>query len=117
MKAMLSFLIARDMMHQNQWMVVLEKLSVSAAFPTPNRFTQSRGNQDVNYTYFATDIDDAPLPKGRFMHGNSIDGKGVFRLGLSATCRNWTIRSRCARTIETSNWYAIAVCKKRQVVP
>lgn len=80
MKDMLSFLIARDAMHQNQWMAVLEELGGTAAFPIPNSFPQSQENQDVNYTFFATGIDDAPMPEGRFTNGPSIDGKGVFRL-------------------------------------
>jgi len=81
MKDMLSFLIARDTMHQNQWMAVLEELGGPAAqHPIPNSFPQAQENQDVNYTFFATGLDDAPLPEGRFTVGQSIDGKGVFRV-------------------------------------
>jgi Mn-containing catalase len=80
MKDMLSFLIARDTMHQNQWMAVLEELGGAAAMPIPNSFPQAMENQDVNYTFIATGIDDAPMPEGRFTTGTSIDGKGVFRL-------------------------------------
>ncbi|HEY0042735.1 MAG TPA: manganese catalase family protein [Flavisolibacter sp.] len=80
MKDMLAFLIARDTMHQNQWMAVLEELGGAAAMPIPNSFPQAMENQDVNYTFFATGIDDAPMPEGRFTTGTSIDGKGVFRL-------------------------------------
>src|SRR3712207_2619125 len=69
MKDMLSFLIARDTMHQNQWMAVLEELGAGAAFPIPNSFPQAQENQDVNYTFFATGLDDAPLPEGRFTSG------------------------------------------------
>jgi Mn-containing catalase len=80
MKDMLAFLIARDTMHQNQWMAVLEELGGPAAHPIPNSFLQAQENQDVNYTFLATGIDDAPLPDGRFTAGTSIDGKDVFRL-------------------------------------
>ncbi len=81
MKDMLAFLIARDTMHQNQWMAVLEELGGNAgSLPIPNSFPQAQENQDVNYTFFATGIDDTPLPEGRFTTGTSIDGKGVFRL-------------------------------------
>lgn len=80
MKDMLSFLIARDTMHQNQWMAVVEELGGQAAFPIPNSFPQEMENQNVNYTFFTTGLDDAPLPEGRFTTGQSIDGKGVFRL-------------------------------------
>jgi len=37
-------------------------------------------NQDVNYTFVATGIDDVPMPAGRFTTGQSIDSKGVFRV-------------------------------------
>ncbi len=37
MKEMLSFLIARDTMHQNQWMAALEELGGASAFPIPNQ--------------------------------------------------------------------------------
>jgi Mn-containing catalase len=80
MKDMLSFLIARDTMHQNQWLAVLEELGGAAAHPIPNSFPQAQENQDVNYTFIATGIDDAPMPEGRFTSGTSIDGKGAFRL-------------------------------------
>jgi Mn-containing catalase len=80
MKDMLSFLIARDTMHQNQWMAVLEELGGQAAMPIPNSFPQAMENQDVNYTFFTTGIDDAPMPEGRFTTGTSLDGKGIFRL-------------------------------------
>jgi len=80
MKDMLSFLIARDTMHQNQWMAVLEELGGPAAFPIPNSFPQAQENQDVNYTFFTTGLDDASLPEGRFTVGQSIDGKGAFKL-------------------------------------
>ncbi|RYZ28413.1 MAG: catalase [Chitinophagaceae bacterium] len=80
MKDMLAFLIARDTMHQNQWMAALEELGGSAAMPIPNSFPQSHENQDVNYTFFATGINDAPMPEGRFTTGQSIDGKGTFRI-------------------------------------
>src|SRR4051794_38222509 len=80
MKDMLSFLIARDTMHQNQWLAVIEELGGSAALPVPNSFPREKENQDVNYTFFATGIDDAPMPEGRFTSGVSIDGKGAFRI-------------------------------------
>lgn len=43
MRNMLSFLIARDTMHQNQWLAALEELGGTAnAFPIPNSFRRSR---------------------------------------------------------------------------
>ena len=83
MKDMLSFLIARDTMHQNQWLAVLEELghgTVAGAFPIPNSFPQAQENQKVNYTFFVTNIDENPSKaEGRWTQGTSVDGKGKFR--------------------------------------
>jgi Mn-containing catalase len=84
MKDMLSFLIARDTMHQNQWLAVLEELghgTIGGAFPIPNSFPQAQENQEVNYTFFVTNIDENSPSKaqGRWTQGTSIDNKGQFR--------------------------------------
>jgi Mn-containing catalase len=84
MKDMLSFLIARDTMHQNQWLAVLEELghgTVAGAFPIPNSFPQAQENQEVNYTFFVTNIDENSPSKaqGRWTQGTSVDNKGQFR--------------------------------------
>jgi Mn-containing catalase len=79
MKDFLAFLIARDTMHQNQWMAVLEEMK-ETAFPIPNSFPQSQENQEVNYTFFTTSIDQASQPEGRWTQGRSIDGKGEFNV-------------------------------------
>jgi Mn-containing catalase len=50
MKDMLSFLIARDTMHQNQWLAVIEELE--DALPIPDDFPQTQEKQEVSYTYF-----------------------------------------------------------------
>lgn len=84
MKDMLSFLIARDTMHQNQWMAVLEELGHGDprhALPIPNSFPQANEVQNVNYAFINTNIDpDEPslASKGRWAQGQSIDGKGQF---------------------------------------
>ncbi|KAA6437029.1 catalase [Dyadobacter flavalbus] len=80
MKDMLSFLIARDTMHQNQWMAVLEELGVNASHPIPNSFPESLQNNDVSYTFFSTSVDGNTSAQGRWTQGTSIDGKGVFRM-------------------------------------
>ena len=44
MKDMLSYLIARDTMHQNQWMAALEELGgAQGAFPIPQQLSPGRG--------------------------------------------------------------------------
>lgn len=77
MKDMLSFLIARDAMHQNQWMAVLEELGPTT-FPIPNSFPQSKENQDVDYSFISTSLHKDSTAQGRWSSGQSIDGKGTF---------------------------------------
>lgn len=83
MKDMLSFLIARDTMHQQQWLAVLEELKEQGdVLPIPNSFDQSLENQEVNYVFLGTNIDpNAPIPQGRWSQGPSIDGKAQFKSG------------------------------------
>jgi len=53
MKDMLSFNIARDTMHQEQWLAVLEELGPSH-LPVPNSFPQAQEKQDFSYKFFIT---------------------------------------------------------------
>ena len=79
MKDMLSFLIARDTMHQNQWLAVLEELGgAEEIHPIPNSFPQRLENQDFNYVFLGTHRDGTVHPDGRWAGGRSIDGKGEF---------------------------------------
>ena len=79
MKDMLSFLIARDTMHQQQWLAVIEELGGNAVtLPIPNSFPQSQEAQDYSYTYFGSSADGSPPPAGRWTEGPSLDGRGVF---------------------------------------
>jgi Mn-containing catalase len=83
MKDMLSFLIARDTMHQQQWLAVLAELQEQDdVLPIPNSFPQSLENQEVNYLFLGTHIDpNAPIPQGRWSQGMSLDGKAQFSAG------------------------------------
>lgn len=79
MKDMLSFLIARDTMHQNQWLAVLEELGgVENNHPIPNSFPQEKEHKDFNYNFMSTNINKNSKAKGRWSEGTSIDGKGEF---------------------------------------
>ncbi len=81
MKDMLSFLIARDTMHQQQWLAVIEELGgYEANLPVPNSFPQTQENQDVNYVFMSTAIPGIEPPHGRWTQGPSLDGKGQFRV-------------------------------------
>ena len=77
MKDMLSFLIARDTMHQNQWLAVLEELGEDT-HPIPNSFPQSKEAQEFSYAFMSTDISKPADPKERWTSGPSVDGKGTF---------------------------------------
>jgi len=89
MKDMLSFLIARDTMHQNQWMAVLEELGgQKGAHPIPNSFPQKMENQEFNYAFVSTRINDDEgalerMKSARWGNGDSIDGKGKFEVKLA----------------------------------
>lgn len=79
MKDMLSFLIARDTMHQNQWLAAWEELGGPANHPIPNNFDQSIEPEAYNYTFYTLNKDEnAKGPHGRWSEGKSFDGKGEF---------------------------------------
>ena len=78
MKDLLSFMIARDTMHQQQWLAVIEELGGDKALPIPNSFPQSKENQEFSYAFISPNIDGSGTPSGRWTHGPSIDGHGEF---------------------------------------
>ncbi|MFH8134446.1 manganese catalase family protein [Pantoea osteomyelitidis] len=78
MKEFLSFLIARDTMHQQQWLAVIEDMGgLSASLPIPNSFPQSEEAQEHSYYCLNTSLD-KPLPQGRWCQGPAFDGVGEF---------------------------------------
>ena len=80
MKDMLSYLIARDTMHQNQWHAVLEDLGET--LPVPSSFPQEKENQDYNYEFMSTFREQREDPQERWTQGTSIDGEGEFSYGF-----------------------------------
>ncbi|MBC5991279.1 manganese catalase family protein [Pontibacter cellulosilyticus] len=88
MKDMLSFLIARDTMHQNQWLAVLEDLGgLKGVHPIPNSFPQAKENHDYNYAFVSTKVNDEDgsieeMRNARWSSGKSMDGKGEFSFNL-----------------------------------
>jgi Mn-containing catalase len=78
MKDMLSFLIARDTMHQEQWLAVLEELGgLEAALPVPNSVPQEHEATKFSYVFLNTLLD-KDAPEGRWTSGPSLDGRGTF---------------------------------------
>lgn len=80
MRDMLSFLIARDTMHQNQWLAAIEDMGGPAALPVPNSFDQSREKQEFSYVFFGTNREGIPPENGRWTSGHSVDRKSTFRV-------------------------------------
>ncbi len=78
MKHMLAFNIARDTMHQQQWLSVLEELGPSH-LPVPNSFPQSKENQDYSYKFFITTTEGIGNQADQaWTSGTAPDGHGQF---------------------------------------
>jgi Mn-containing catalase len=79
MKDMLQFLIARDTMHQNQWLAALEELGgATEVFPIPNSHPQDEEKREFSYSYLGFKQDGSEPAQGRWSEGESIDGNGTF---------------------------------------
>ncbi len=76
MEDMLSYLIARDTMHQNQWLEAIDALD--DPHPIPSSFPQEQENQSVNYSFMSTAREQQPDPELPWTQGSSPDGKGEF---------------------------------------
>jgi len=87
MKDMWRFLIARDTMHQQQWLAVLEELDDPAN--APGDFENEGEFADIAYGFF-NHGDIAPPSDAPWTTGPSIDGKGTFHVvdphSTSAPC-------------------------------
>ena len=79
MKDMLAFMIARDTMHQQQWLAVIEELGGDeATLPIPDSFPQAQEKQEFSYAFISTGIPGTPQTEGRWTSGKSLDGNGEF---------------------------------------
>jgi Mn-containing catalase len=74
---MLSFLLARDTMHQNQWLAAIDELERDGIeqTPCPSRFPQELEAERYAYAYFNMS-EGAETTAGRWSHGVSSDGRG-----------------------------------------
>lgn len=74
---MLSFLIARDTMHQNQWLAAIHELEEREGPVVPSTFNTEYEKQEVSYSFmdFSKGTESS---KGRWASGPSFDGKGEF---------------------------------------
>jgi Mn-containing catalase len=80
MQDLLNFLIARDTMHQQQWLAVLEELGPEQATNAPGDYENPPQYREHAYA-FLNHLMDTPLPRdARWTSGPSLDGKGEFHL-------------------------------------
>lgn len=74
---MLSFLIARDTMHQNQWLAAIRELEEDGLemTPCPSNFPEELQKNDVAYQYMKFSEGDSSL-QGSWASGPAVDGRG-----------------------------------------
>ncbi|MFD1737065.1 manganese catalase family protein [Bacillus salitolerans] len=78
-KDMLSFLIARDTAHQNQWKAAIAELEAREGdIVVPTTFPRELEKQAVAYDFYNLSRGEASS-KGRWANGPSMDGRSVFQ--------------------------------------
>ena len=77
---MLKFLIARDTMHQNQWIAAIAELEADGleTTPCPSTFPQELEHQEVSYQFWNCS-EGSESRQGRWASGVSMDGRGEFQ--------------------------------------
>jgi Mn-containing catalase len=77
---MLSFLMARDTMHQNQWLAAIEELERDGLeqTPCPSNFPQELEAETYSYVYFNMS-EGAETKAGKWAGGVSSDGRGEIQ--------------------------------------
>jgi Mn-containing catalase len=76
---LLSFLLARDTMHQNQWIAAVKELQEEGyeELPVPSTFPIDKEERSVSYQYL--NFSDGPTAaEGSWASGPTPDGKGEF---------------------------------------
>jgi len=76
---MFSFMLARDTMHQNQWLAAIEDLQAEGLeeTPVPSAFPQDLEKHEVAYQFMDAS-EGTESQQGRWAQGASMDGKGEF---------------------------------------
>ncbi|GGH86397.1 Mn-containing catalase [Pullulanibacillus pueri] len=77
-KDMLSWLIARDTMHQNQWVAAIYELESKENIVVPSTFPKELEKREVSYALFNLSRGNESAT-GRWANGQSIDGQGTFQ--------------------------------------
>lgn len=78
-KDTLSFMIARDTMHQNLWLAAIEELEKDnlETTPVPSSFPLELEKREFAYQFW-NHSDGTQSAEGRWAKGKSMDGKGEF---------------------------------------
>ena len=76
---MMKFMIARDTMHQNQWLAAIDELEADGLemTPCPSSFPQTMEDARVSYQ-FMHQSEGTESAKGRWAQGPAPDGRGNF---------------------------------------
>ncbi|HZH28809.1 MAG TPA: manganese catalase family protein [Azospirillaceae bacterium] len=79
-KDMLKFLIARDTMHQNQWLAAIQELEADGleSTPCPSSFPQDEEMREVSYQFWNLS-EGTESQQGRWAKGPAPDGRGQFQ--------------------------------------
>lgn len=114
----LSFLIARDTMHQNQWLAAIEELEKDGleSTPCPSSFPQELEKTEVSYQFWnqSAGLDSQ---RGRWASGKSLDGRGESSTWRSRSRSSASRRSRpgprsCTVPV-SSRWRRSRACLRR----
>jgi Mn-containing catalase len=76
---MLRFMIARDTMHQNQWLAAIEELQADGleSTPCPSSFPQEQEMREASYQFWNCS-EGLDSQQGRWAAGTAPDGRGTF---------------------------------------
>lgn len=77
-KDMLSWLIARDTMHQNQWYAAIKELEAKENIVVPSTFPRELEKREVSHVLFNFSNGNESAT-GRWANGPSMDGEGQFQ--------------------------------------
>ena len=85
---LLSFLLARDTMHQNQWIAAARELQEEGheLLPVPSNFPLGQEHREVSYQY-QNFSDGQQASEGSWASGPTPDGKGEFSYHDGPTTR------------------------------
>jgi Mn-containing catalase len=77
-KDMLAYLIARDRMHQNQWLAAIKELEAQEGKTVPSTFPKELEKEEFSYVFMNLSRGDESS-QGRWAQGRSMDGQGTFQ--------------------------------------